>query len=575
MKRETIRAAKEHQDRIAIHCDTVINQAQGRAKITQLVDWIGEVITDKGKFGTLCSVLRFPLDTLPLTDEIYECIAKIFDGRNPITKWEFISQEVENDAMNFIKESGLNDFWKTDSLEAAKTAINSIMIVDMPREPKPGLPEPYIYFLDIANAIDWDDKDGEIGDWLIFKAGKDLIGVIEANKYSLYRTKEGVESEIEELLIEEPHELGYTPAKFFFKDYISFRDKAIKKAILTKYLSSLDYMVLWSLAKKTLDLYAGFPPVWTLEQDCKYEDVVRSVKCHNGFLKNDDGIYLMNSRYDGLARCPMCINNRLMGPGAVIEKPIPDEDEKDVGVPIGFVETQVKNLEYVRDELTRLRHEIFTGVVGNAIEPINDQAVNEKQVLAFYEARTQVLNKVKENWEIAEMWGNSTIMKLRYSHNFISYYRNYGTQWFLFSESELLNMYLEARKQHADHGTLDFLQNQYNQTKYKNNPAELEKANILANLDPLRHITPEKATKMFESNQVGFEDYMLKVNMSSLVMRFERDHGNIINFGIEMEMETAEDLFAKRIDLIREILISYIVKPAQPEPQPQPEPIIN
>ena len=89
-----------------------------------------------------------------------------------------------------------------------KTSVNSILVVDLPTEQLTDKPEPYFYWLDIANVIDYElNPDGVTFEWLIFKQPDSVIAVFDDTSIRTYKTDESY-SKLLGLLSEAPHGLG-------------------------------------------------------------------------------------------------------------------------------------------------------------------------------------------------------------------------------------------------------------------------------------------------------------------------------------------------------------------------------
>jgi hypothetical protein len=112
-------------------------------------------------------------------------------------------------------------------------------------------------------------------------------------------------------------------------------------------------------------------------------------------------------------------------------------------------------------------------------------------------------------------------------------------------------MYSEAKSNDVDVMVLDMLQDSYINTSYKNNPYMLNRSNTIKAIDPFRHSSLTVVQNMYRNGEVSYEDYYLKMNLSTLVGRFERERGNIGEF-------LKDSPQGQRIELIREILMSYI-----------------
>ena len=129
---------------------------------------------------------------------------------------------------------------------------------------------------------------------------------------------------------------------------------------------------------------------------------------------------------------------------------------------------------------------------------------------------------------------DETICRLRYGRYFISAKINYGTEFYLYSTDELRKRYKAAKEAGASESELDMMQNQILQTEYRNDPMQLRRMLVLAELDPFRHLSRPEVSALFSNNIVSETDLRIKLNFPNFVRRFERENTNILDFGSEI-----------------------------------------
>ncbi|OIL84860.1 hypothetical protein ATX39_09445 [Oenococcus oeni] len=112
-------------------------------------------------------------------------------------------------------------------------------------------------------------------------------------------------------------------------------------------------------------------------------------------------------------------------------------------------------------------------------------------------------------------------------------------------------MYNEARKEDAASEILDRLEDEYFETKYKNNNKELQRAKIIANLDPFRHKTAEQVKELYTLGLIERKDFLVKFNLSTYIKRFERENISLLRFGELIDFKT-------KIERIKDALYSYV-----------------
>lgn len=544
--------AASHESRLRLHGTLNLDITDARSTgvaLNDFLSWWEGVLSKPEKFQLFTQLFRFPIPTVAFLSKVFAALEKVYDGRNPVQQYDFILPEVEGDWQAYREEKKLSKFFRRTVFDTVvEGRINSLVVVDLPSEQSGDLPEPYPYLLNTEHIYDY-SWNGESFDWVAWKVGEDQLAFFDAFFYRIFKIKG---DKITDTVFETPHDLGYTPVCHMWADPINNVDTDIKESPISKYLEELDWMLAYLISKRVNELTAQYPIYWGYSANCDYinEDPQKGVflKCKNGVLVDGVGNYILDHRTRGIEQCPACANRRLLGAGSMVRKPFPDVDENDIGVPVGVVPAESISLEYNQAEVERLKSEIFTGVTGAESESVNNKAVNEKQVGAIVEGKTQALKNLKSNLEQVQKWTEETICRLRYGTKvFKGVTVNLGTEFHLYTADDLLAQYQTQRKEGADAATLDRLWEDYLSARYRNDPIVMERQRILMHLDPFRHKTPKEVKDLgFVSPELLF----LKFNLSSLVMRFEREQTNIIDFGSSIQ-------FDSKIEKIKQTLISY------------------
>lgn len=554
-----IRRAVDHEARLRLHGTLTLNQAHGQSKtgLTRFLEWWQGVLNNDDKFGLFTSLLTFPLPTVAFTGQIFAALEKVFDGRNPVQQYDFTTPEIEADWQQYRDQKRLADFIRKNVWDTAKEGgINSLIVVDLPTEQTGTLPEPYAYLLDFDDVIDYEYEDGEF-EFIAFETeidDVDCIAWFDPFSYRIFSVKKG-SREIVDTLIDVPHTLGRTPVQFMWDDAICIDEEEIKESPLSKWLGELDWLLGYKVSKRVNEMVAQYPIYWNYAINCDYELSTPEngvlEQCHGGFLRDGSGNYIlepMRNGRRGIAKCPRCAKARLIGPGSMVEKPFPDgQDTPDVGAPVGVVPAESVSLEYNSAEVARIERAIFVGVTGSENEAINNKAVNEKQVGAIVESKTQALKNLKRNLEKAQTWVESTICQLRYGEQFQGVTVNFGTEFHLLTADEVRQQYELARKNGESMSALDRLWEDYLAARYRFDPAMRRRELILMHLDPFRHRTAQEVAML---PGIKPELVYLKFNFSSLLMRFEREQTNVMFFGSAVS-------FDAKIKAIQQTLIEY------------------
>ena len=553
-KRQVIQKAVNMQRRLRFHTETNIAVSDINQPTTVFLDWVRRLLP-KDKYNIFLQLFKFPLPTPAVVEDVYRELERVFYSRNSSSSYQFTDSELAEDWSQYRK-SNLNEpeVWKTTAWKRMQVSPNSILVVDLPLVQTSTRPEPYFYWLEIDSVIDYElsKQDENLFNWLIFNQPEHRIAVFDDTGIRIYQLNE--KNEIQSLVSEAQHDLGYCPARFFWSMQLNEKNKDLKKNPITKELSNLDWYLFFALSKQHLDLYAPYPIYSAYEADCNFENSETGDYCDGGFLRNAKGEYKILN--DGtVEKCPCCSEKRIAGPGSFLEVPIPNQTEgiADMRNPVQITTIDKNSLDYNVNECARLKNEIVISVVGSGGTVSEKEAINETQVTANFESKTSVLNALKTNFELAQKFIEDTVCKLRYGNAFISSSVNWGTEFYVFTVTELYSKYKQAKDNGASNSELDAISQQILEVEYRNNPLVLQRMLILKQLEPYPHKTLDEVLKLYEKKLIDEKLVKLKINFSTLVDKFERENINIIEFASNRPLR-------EKIDIITNKLLEYVTE---------------
>lgn len=553
-KRQTIQKAVNMQRRLRFHTETNVAVSDINQPTTIFLDWVKHLLP-KDKFNIFLRLFKFPLPTPAVVEDVYRELERVFYSRNSSSSYQFTDSELAEDWSQY-KKNNLNEpeVWKTTGWKRMQVSPNSILVVDLPQVQTSLRPEPYFYWLEIDAVIDYQTfrLDENQFEWLIFKQPEHRIAVFDDTSIRVYQLNE--KNEIQSLISEAKHDLGYCPARFFWSTQLNEKNKDLKKNPITKELSNLDWYLFFSISKQHLDLYAPYPIYSAYEADCNFENNETGDYCDGGFLRNAKGEYKILN--DGtVEKCPCCSEKHIAGPGSFLEVPIPNQSEgvADMRNPVQITTIDKDSLDYNVNECARLKNEIVISVVGSGGTVSEKEAINETQVTANFESKTSVLNALKTNFELAQKFVEDTVCKLRYGGAFISSSVNWGTEFYVFTVTELYSKYKQAKENGASNSELDAISQQILEVEYRNNPLVLQRMLILKQLEPYPHKTLDEVLKLYEKGLLNENSVKLKINFSTLVEKFERENINIIEFASNKTLR-------EKIDIINKKLLEYVTE---------------
>lgn len=553
-KRQVIQKAVNMQRRLRFHTETNIAVSDINQPTTVFLDWVRRLLP-KDKYNIFLQLFKFPLPTPAVVEDVYRELERVFYSRNSSSSYQFTDSELAEDWSQY-KKNNLNEpeVWKTMGWKRMQVSPNSILVVDLPLVQTSTRPEPYFYWLEIDAVVDYQlsKQDENLFEWLVFNQPEHRIAVFDDTSIRIYQLNE--KNEIQSLVSEAQHDLGYCPARFFWSTQLNEKNKDLKKNPITKELSNLDWYLFFALSKQHLDLYAPYPIYSAYEADCNFENNETGDYCDGGFLRNAKGEYKILN--DGtVEKCPCCSEKRIAGPGSFLEVPIPNQSEgvADMRNPVQITTIDKDSLDYNVNECARLKNEIVISVVGSGGTVSEKEAINETQVTANFESKTSVLNALKTNFELAQKFVEDTVCKLRYGGAFISSSVNWGTEFYVFTVTELYSKYKQAKENGASNSELDAISQQILEVEYRNNPLVLQRMLILKQLEPYPHKTLDEVLKLYEKELLNENLVKLKINFSTLVEKFERENINIIEFASNKPMR-------EKIDIINKKLLEYVTE---------------
>jgi len=303
------------------------------------------------------------------------------------------------------------------------------------------------------------------------------------------------------------------------------------------------------LGVKHLDTYASYPIYSAFEEECDYIDKDGNA-CHKGYLQKPNGEYVTG--VDGTPMpCPICHGKKqLMGAGSFITVPVPTEGQPDLRKPVDITTVDRKSLDYNVEELKRLETKIVNSCVGVDNTILNETSLADKQVDATFESKDNVLNRIKQGFEEAQEWVDTTICLLRYRSAFISASINYGNEFYTLTPETLQKRYTAAKEGGASEAELDALRTQLIETTYRHNPMVLQRMLILNDLEPYRHRTQDEVKALRELGLFSDAELILKADFMGFVKQFERENDNILEFGTAIP-------YSEKIKTIYQTLLHY------------------
>ena len=547
INRNNLSAACYHEQRLQMHLDTTISKSAITSNVAfqGWLKYIADIAQNDDKFELFQQLIKYPLVSTSLTNNIYRRFKKVFYGADSRRDFVFKNDNNKTDFTSYI--SKYKNYFVEQGFKYFKLSPNGFVGIDYPTEQIGNLPDPFINFIDVKNVFDASVNTDASVNYIIIDLGDQKYKLIDSVKFALidHRGNILLNDDGEEKVLY--HDLGYTPVRQFWTSNINNNNPFLKDVPLNSSLGELDFLLSADVGKENVDLFAKYPFLSVLEDDETYEDYEQNEGVNTSLSSNGDagynyrGVNVNTSNYiegdeygnDGLTGNYLNRpyqkkdkkNFRL--PGTIVSRRPPKEGETDIPTPLEIITPDTAILEHLTNDIEYRENKIYQNTVGSPQQAEgNNQAKNEKQVNSQYEGQLDVILEIKKNFEALEEWIYKTIALMRYENEEVIININYGTRFFLKSVDELEQELKTAKEIGSSEGFILSLIEEVIDTKYKNSPSEAKKQKILLALDPFPSMSIMDIAELIKAGvTIDSTDLTLKANFGSLIGELERING--------------------------------------------------
>jgi hypothetical protein len=479
------------------------------------------------KFTTICKYFTYPLTVVNITNDILTDLYTVFDGKNAYFSVDYPQDRIKQAANIMLDELDVSDFVEDYGKKVLKNEPNSVVVVDIDKQGKPKL-----LYVTNERIKDYEfTKEGEFK-YIAFLHTEGVefkkYGVYDNAFYRIIREERGNFT----IEVEEPHNLGYCPAHFFFDKPLINKHEFCRQVPLSNTMGVLWQWQLFEVFGYYADHYGTFPVIEYADSGCDVQG------CDGGIIPAQPILDVNNqiASYSAPYECPSCNKKGLIGPGTAvgIEVNVSAEVQDTRGV-LRFITPDISSLEYLDKKQAEKLNFIKINTVGyNNIT--TREAVNEQQIKFLMASRIKPLMDIKGEFEELTEWITETTVKLIYEVN-VEAVSNFGTEFIVQSENDILLLIEQAKKAGVPSTQIAELNKMLVATKYKNDPYKVHYMNIAADLEPSPFDTREEVAAKFASGMISPEDYFIKLNFIDLIKRFERENGSLVQFGALLSYE--------------------------------------
>lgn len=556
-------ACTAHHDRLRLHVEEADSMEGCPGTALKAFLKRSAAVMTADKYTRFTQLLRFPLESNKLTKKIFADLRRVFDGKNRVIRHQFVSAAAAAD-MEVYRREYLKDeeFFEEDVFENIQVGINDFIIVDVLENRINGRPQAQPFILSVDKVVDVKVNRDNICEYIVYEPDKETRVILDDSYYRVYAMGE---DRTWVLKVENEHFLGECPAKSIWSDYMHpSRNFIEKRGPISTSVSDMDEVNFWDVGRRYYELYGAFPIYWEYKLPCKYHDE-RNNYCEDGWITYEEwpdeydttsGSKLTKEPVMRQKRCPACEKNENLFAGTTMYIDAPkSREEADLREPMGFLKVDSAALKHNDERQEKRKREVIDFCVGINTEPMREQAINEKQVSSFFEDRKSVLFRVKRNFEIIHEWTLKIVAKLRYGSQFQSVIVNYGDEFYLRSEGELVKQYGEARKAGLPSYLLQGNRRLLAETRHRTDYQALQRNKILEEVEPYSDYTvAELMTIRQQAPESAIVNNILlaiKLDFSNYIAKFEREEGNILVYGDNLP-------YNDKIDRIKLKLKEYV-----------------
>lgn len=560
--RDKIQKAKRYEQELRLFTEAQnADDLKGDEAFTALCGLIAKRLPSKS-YARVMDFMEFPLPAVELCNGILVELYKVFHAKNVYLTHDIDTEQKNKKLKELVRLLDVHTYVIEQGKRSLRNEPNIIIVVD-----KDADGNPYLVKVDSERLIDNDPRpDGTMG-YIAFKHSdvegeprKKRIAFYDEERYTVYIHDEDKQTYTQESSVE--HKIGYCPAKYFINKPLNRKNLHKRITPLATNLAKIREWQLFDTYKIYAEHYAAFPVVEKVKPKCSNNE------CVNGKVPHPNGTFFEDGARKQLAPidCEECKKKEDIGVGTVVNlKAVTTKDEVNSAGMFRFIAPEITGVGYLSTKLDKLEKYIELKTIGQN-NLVTAEAVNEKQVQGSFQSKETVLTNLKETFEDIYIWIVETTAKALFLGDVkIIVYANFGTEFYLVTEDELQARYQKAKQSGLPEAEVDALYSQLITTKYKDNPDEITRLELLKYLDPAPYATFQEVDTLLEKGVLTEEEYIIKRRFMKFIDRFEMENAPLINFGKNLSL-------SERIKKIFNILKSYCneyrkINPTEPVEQ--------
>lgn len=544
--REHIDAGKAYESRLR-----VLTQPMHKPEITgesgyfELKNIMYKTL-DKDKAQATERFFRFPLPINSISSDVAGDLFRVFEGRNANFSIQYPNETVAQRADAQLANIDVRRFITRWGKNALTYAPNSFVAIDKKESGETCLL--YLFNNDII-CYEWSDYEHVELNFFAYKVrvekrGNQNVEIIAFYDDERYRLIERIGSNYN-IVVNNPHTMGKCPVRPFWTNTLNSSNSFNRFSYFGRSSGVMSEWTLMDVYNRFAEMTNVYPVIEMDKPSCT------DPHCEDGIINKP----LANGEYDKKS-CETCKKSKIVGPATIVQVDTAKyAEEKDASGVFRYVVPPVGSLEF-EQELQSKREQFIKRSITGYNDVLEKEAINTDQVRGLMEDRKKPLLEIAEQLNALHKWIVEGIVKVDYNTS-VNVHANYGTEWFLLTEEQIQKLFSDAKKAGLPESEIDQIYRLLVETKYKGNPQTVQKLIIENNLNPAPYHSLEECYTKLDKGVMNREDLAIKANITSLIMRFERENGSIVSFA-EEGIASGRLTFADKINTIRQTFITYL-----------------
>ena len=505
----------------------------------------------------------FPMECVSVAKSALQDLWRVFEARDAVFSEDYLGVDPSRGEQLF-ERLNIGQYIRNTAQRVLTNKPNTYCVVDYDSS---GLP--YIITVEeerLINVAFVPNSHVEVA-YIAFlhSVGHDANGewkryaFYDAESYRVYESRDGSPKT---LILDNPHNLGYCPARPFLSE-VRYEMSADRYSPLATSIGMLLDYQLSVVFEKYGENYIPFPVTVRPEgqSECDQEG------CVDGYIYSKTTV--LGQIVERKEKCQKCAKPDIFGgPGTIVNvDPLVIQGVSEDARVFRFESPDVKGLELYGKSIEGKRMAFKKAVTG-INEMIATQAVNIEQVHAVMEAAKRPLLVIAKQLNDIDKWLHETLYRAAFGADMVRD-ANWGTDWFVLTPDQTLTLYQKAKEAGVGSGELDSLYNLHLSTRHKTNPQMLRKKRLEFELDPAPHKTDEEVYAMRDRGAINQVDLVIKTNFARYIARYEREFEPLTQVG-HYNIETGKLSYRELVDQIYKHLIEYANENIQSQQVEQP-----